>query len=136
MCDFQKKSFEYTDLIVNMSKCLRDNIPFLQLLIETSENQRQHLLDSATPCQVRAIAELCINIYRRRFNKAISILDTDTRKEVLKNILPVQKAATKNISFRKKRKLLSKDHRDQKGAGLFSVLLPLALSVLPGLIKK
>ena len=119
-----------------MSRCLRDNLPFLQLLIETSEKQRQSLLDSATPCQVRAIAELCLNICRGRFNKTISILDSDTRKEVLRNILPVQKVATKNISFRKKRKLLSKDHRDQKGAGLFSVLLPLALSVLPGLIKK
>ena len=85
-----------------MSRCLRDNLPFLQLLIETSENQRQHLMDSATPCQVRAIAELCLNICRGRFNKAISILDSDTRKEVLKNILTSAKSCYKKYIFSEK----------------------------------
>ena len=119
-----------------MSKCLRDNLTFLTLLLQTSERQRQQLLESATPSQVRALGEICLNICLGRFNKEINKLDSEERKEVIQNIQPVQKVASKHISFRKKRKALSRKLKDQKGAGLFSVLLPLALTALPALLKK
>ena len=119
-----------------MSQCLRDNIPFLKVLLETSSQQRQKILESATPSQIRALSEICLNICRGRFNEQIHKLSSEDKNKFLKNSLPVQKIASKHISFRKKRKALSREHKDQKGAGLFSVLLPLALSALPALLQK
>ena len=120
-----------------MSNCVLKNQTFIRLLAETpSHQQRQVLLESATPDQVRALGDICLNICRGRFNKQIEKLDKRKRKKFLKSILPVQKLATKGIAIKEKRKALSQAHKGQKGAGLFSVLLPLALSTLPALLKK
>ena len=113
-----------------MSNCVLKNQTFIRLLAETpSQQQRQVLLESATPDQVRALGDICLNICRGRLNKQIEKLDKRKRK-------PVQKLATKGIAIKEKRKALSQAHKGQKGAGLFSVLLPLALSTLPALLKK
>ena len=123
-----------------MSDCMRKNQAFIELLATTkSVKQRQALLETATPGQVRAFSEFCLNICRGRFKNSICSIDKSNRKRFLRKLRPVQKAASACIPFRKKRNALSKAHKlaatGQSGAGLFSVLLPLAANILPALLK-
>ena len=124
-----------------MSDCLKQNQAFIQLLSTTKSNrQRQALFETATPGQIRAFSEFCLNICRGRFNSELCKINPVKRREFLRKIKPIQKAASTSIPFKQKRKALSKAHKlaatNQSGAGLFSVLLPLAATVLPALLKK
>ena len=116
-----------------MSNTISKNQAFIKLLLET-----QVLFDSATPSQIRTLSEICLNICCGRLNNKLCKLDKSVRQDFIKEILPIQKAASANIPFRKKRKTLSKAHREvvshQKGAGIFSILLPLAATILPELL--
>ena len=47
-----------------MSDAIKNNKAFLDLLCKTkSEEQRQALLDTATPGQIRALSEVALNLY-------------------------------------------------------------------------
>ena len=122
-----------------MSNSVNKNKAFIKLLLETqSEEQRQLLFDTATPNEIQALSEICLNICRGRFNNKLCKIDKTKRCQFIEDIRPIQKAASTNISFRKKRKAISKAHREvvsnQKGAGIFSILLPLAATLLPELL--
>ena len=110
-----------------MSNCLKNNLPFLKLLKETeSEEQRQGLLETATPSQIRAVSEICNHVLTGHCK-----LDKVSRKKLRKNKKLLRKVASPSKTFKSKRKYLS-----QSGGGIFSVLLPILLStVLPALIK-
>jgi len=122
-----------------MSDSVNKNQAFIKLLLDTrSDQQRQLLFDTATPSQIRALSEICLNICCGRFNNKLCKIDKTKRQQFVKDIRPIQKAASTNIPFRTKRKALSRAHREvvsnQKGAGLFSILLPLAATLLPELL--
>ena len=120
-----------------MSECITKNHAFIRLLAETSSpKQRQALLETATADQIRALSDLCLNICRGRFNKEISRISKQKRKKFIRNALPVEKVATKGVAIKDKRNALIQAHKTLKGGGLFSVLLPLALTALPVLLKK
>lgn len=120
-----------------MSDFVTKNHAFIRLLAETPSNiQRQALLETATSDQIRALSDICLNICRGRFNKEIGRISKHKRKNFIKNSLPVEKVATKGVAIKEKRKALIQAHKTQKGGGLFSVLLPLALTALPALLKK
>jgi IS30 family transposase len=110
-----------------MSNCLKNNLPFLKLLKDTeSEEQRQGLLETATPSQIRSLTEICHHtLYGYlNFNKA-------SRQKLRKNKKLLRKVASPSRTFKSKRRFVS-----QSGGGIFSVLLPILLStVLPALIK-
>ena len=122
-----------------MPNCIGKNCDFIRLLASTpSDSQRQALLDTATPSQIRALSEISLNLIKGRFGKHINRKSIEKVKE---NSIPFQFLATKGIACNRKRKKLSKLHRkevasNQFGGGIFSVLLPLAASVLPALINK
>ena len=111
-----------------MSNCLKANIPFLRLLKDTdSQKQRQALLETATPSQIRALSEICHNILRSHCK-----LDKASRRKLRKNRKTLEKVSSLSNSFRKKRRFVS-----QSGGGIFTVLLPTLLStVLPALLGK
>ena len=120
-----------------MSNFVTKNHAFIILLTETpSKIQRQALLETATPDQIRALSDICLNICRGRFNKEIGRISKHKRRKFIKNVLPVEKVATKGVPIQEKRNTLIEAHKSQKGGGLFSVLLPLALTALPALLKK
>ena len=111
-----------------MSNCLKNNIPFLRLLRETdSEEQRQALLETATPSQIRALSEICHHTVYEYCK-----LDKTSRKKLRKNKKLLQKVASTDRTFKSKQRFVS-----QSGGGIFSVLLPTLLStVLPALLGK
>ena len=129
--------FSFSIFSVIMSNFVAKNHAFIRLLAETpNKQQRQALLETATRDQLRALSDICLNICLGRFNKEIDAIGKQKKKKFIKNILPIQKVATKSVSLKEKRKALSQAHKTQKGGGLFSVLLPLALTALPALLKK
>ena len=120
-----------------MSDCefLQKHTPFIRLLCETpSTEQRQALLDTATPGQIRAISELSLNLLHEHGG---CIEDTEVRQELVKNEEFIRKLATAQRPFARKRNLLANTHQQevngvQTGKGIFSFLLP----VLGGLVNS
>jgi len=45
-----------------MSKCLDRNKDFLKILMESTEDQRHHLIQNASPDQIRVLSEISLNI--------------------------------------------------------------------------
>ncbi len=111
-----------------MYNCLKNNLQFLSLLKETeSEEQRQALLETATPSQIRSLTEICHHTLYRHCK-----LDKASRKKLRKNKNLLHKVASPSNTFKSKRRFVS-----QRGGGIFSVLLPTLLStVLPALLGK
>ena len=120
-----------------MSDCedIRKHTPFLRLLCETpSTEQRQALLDTATPGQIRAISELSLNLLH---DSGGCIEDPEVRQKLVDNQEFVRKLATEERVFARKRNLLANTHQRelngvQTGKGIFSFLLP----VLGGLVNN
>ena len=110
-----------------MSNCLKNNVPFLRLLSETeSEDQRQALLETATPSQIRALTEICYHTLHRHCK-----LDQASRKKLRENRKLLRKVASTSKTFKSKRKYLS-----QSGGGIFTVLLPTIISAVTALLGQ
>ena len=114
---------------------LRKHKPFIELLCNTkSSEQRQALLDTATPSPIRAISELALNLLHERGGHLPA---GPEREKLVKNQEFVRKLATEQRPFARKRNLLANTHQrevtgGQTGGGLFSFLLP----VLGGLVNS
>ena len=119
---------------MNMSKVIETNRAFLELLASTkSDEQRQALLETATPGQVRAISEITLNLLNRRSKQP----DEHVRKKINNNIKFYRTLAKSNRPFaRKRQKLISTHQREvdtnQTGDGIFSILLPILTGTLFG----
>ena len=113
---------------------VQKNESFIKLLCNTkSDEQRQALLDTATPSQVRALSELSLNLLHERGGR----IEEPERKNLVKHQNFVQKLATEQRPFARKRNLLANTHQrevtgNQTGKGIFSFLLP----VLGGLVNS
>ena len=119
------------------------NKAFIDLLLKTkSLEQRQALLDTDTPSQIRAISELCLNLLHERGG----LIEAGPERDQLVNHQElVRKLATEQRSFARKRNLLANAHQrevtgSQTGRGFFSFLLPvlgnLVTSLVGGLPKQ
>ena len=88
-------------------RLLKKNKPFIKLLLETkSKEQRQILLDTATPSQSRTISELSLNL----LNERCGTVDEPEREKLIKNQEFVRKLATEAPPFARKRNLLATTH--------------------------
>ena len=118
---------------------LKKNQSFIDLLSKTkSFEQRQALLDTATPSQIRAIAELCLNLLHERCGQ---IEAGPERDQLIKHHEFVRKLATEQRPFARKRNLLANTHqrevtRNQTGGGFFSFLLPVLGNLVTSLIGQ
>ena len=115
-----------------MSDAIIKNKAFLNLLYKTkSEEQRQALLDTATPGQIRALSEVALNLYCKRTKQPV----LKQSKFLLEENLPViNKLIKRNRPFGLKKRILRQTHEiqgvNQEGAGIFSILIPLLASVI------
>ena len=115
-----------------MSDAIIKNKAFLDLLCKTkSEEQRQALLDTATPGQIRALSEVALNLYCKRTKQPV----LKHSKLLLEENLPViNKLIKRNRPFGLKKRILRQTHEiqgvNQEGAGIFSILIPLLASVI------
>jgi len=114
---------------------LKKNKPFIKLLLETkSKEQRQALLDTATPSKIRTISELSLNLLHERSGT----VEEPEREKLIKNQEFVRKLATEERSFARKRNLLATTHQredtNQTGKGIFSFLIPVLGGVLSNLL--
>ena len=116
---------------------LLKNKAFIDLLLKTkSFEQRQALLDTATPSQIRAISELCLNLLHERGGK---IEAGEERQKLVDNQEFIRKLATEGRPFARKRNLLANAHQrevtgSQTGRGFFSFLLPVLGNLVTSLI--
>ena len=116
---------------------LKKNKAFIDLLLKTkSFEQRQALLDTATPSQIRAISELCLNLLHERGGK---IEDDLEREKIVENQELIRKLATEQRPFARKRNLLANAHQrevtgGQIGRGFFSFLLPVLGNLVTSLV--
>ena len=112
---------------------LKKNESFIRLLCETKNGeQRQALLDTITPSQVRTISELCLNLLHGRCGE----VEEPLRAKLVKNQEFIRKLATEERPFARKRNLLANTHQSevvgsQTGDGIFSFLVP----ILGGLVN-
>ena len=85
-----------------MSSTIERNRPFLELLATSkSEDQKQRLLETATPGQVRSLGEVLINLCRNRFD--LSDNEKDNLREHSKSLVNI---ASGQVPFKSKQKLL------------------------------
>ena len=116
---------------------LLKNKAFIDLLLKTkSFEQRQALLDTATPSQIRAISELCLNLLHERGGL---IEAGPERDQLVKHQELVRKLATEQRPFARKRNLLANAHQrevtgSQTGRGFFSFLLPVLGNLVTSLV--
>ena len=90
---------------MNMSKLLRNNAPFISLLLSTpSRQQAIALLDTATPEQAKTIAEIGKNLLLLPLSAKVR-LTVNKRRKLL------EKLADAKISAKKKYLLISKHFR-------------------------
>lgn len=108
-----------------MSKCLRDNLHFLKLLQETkSKSQKEALLKSATPSQIRAFSEICLHILTGNCH-----LSERDRKALRRKIKSLKKIASSSNTYKQKKR-----HINQKGGGFLKLIPILLNNILP--VKK
>ena len=120
-----------------MSNVIERNKAFLQLLATTkSIEQRQGLLETATPGQVRALSEVVLNLIH---NRPAGALDKKKRDILNKHsdIKVLNRLSTNTHPYGRKRQTLINAHAreidtNQTGDGIFSVLAPI-ISQLFGL---
>ena len=113
-----------------MSDAIKNNKAFLDLLCKTkSDEQRQALLDTATPGQIRALSEVALNLYCKRVKLPVS-----QHSKLEANLPVLHKLIKRNRPFGLKKRVLRQSHErngvNQEGAGLFSILIPLLASVI------
>ena len=96
---------------------------FIRLLCEThSKEQRQALLDIATPGQIRAIGELSLNLLHQHCGNIGKML----RDKVIEHQEFFRKLATEDRPFARKKNLLANTHQqevNQTGAGIFFIYI-------------
>ena len=109
-----------------MTDCMRRNLPFLQLLLDTkSDKQRRSLLKTATPGQVRALSEICYGNCD---------IDDDCRRDLRLHVDRLKAIASPELGYGQKKKRINK--HSQQGGGVFSILAPILSTILPAILGK
>ena len=107
-----------------MSKILRENKAFLELLASTNPMQQRALLVTATPSQIHSICECVINMLYGTIP-----LDERVRRSMIPHRDYLYALADSTFPYADRKKLLV-----QKGGGFLDQLLPVILPALSFLI--
>ena len=111
-----------------MSKRMRDNLPYLQILVKCKPKVRKVLIEHGPSDLVLSICECCHNVL-----KGTVPLTKRQKQHLSRYKKHLRGLVNKKISRVKKRRLLAQ----QKGGGnLLTALLPPVLSVLTSLLRK
>ena len=103
------------------------HIEFLKLLKTLSPHQKSNLYSLLPNELINTFSEICSNF----LNQRIPINKTKLRK-LAKNRDIIHSLSLKKTSLKKKRKLL----KTRKGGGVFSVLIPLAITAITSLLSS
>lgn len=96
-----------------------NNISFIKRIASASPAERRQLLLNASNKNLKAIAEICLNLIRGNIE-----LDYKTKAKLKKYEKPIALLANRRTSLKRKKKILN-----QKGSAAF--LAPLASLALP-----
>ena len=107
-----------------MSKRMRENLPYLQILAKCKPRLRKLIIDNGPPSIVLCLSECCLNLL-----KGVVPLTPRQKKRLSRYKTHLRALASKKVS--KKRK---KQYLNQKGGNLLTTLLPPVLSVLSSLL--
>ena len=111
-----------------MSARLKKHLPELQLLLKGAPAVRKQVLAHGSDDLIKCLSDCCYNILHNR-NVPLS----PKRKKTLYPLRRlVRQLASKHISLKKKRILLTK----QKGRGIFTALIPAVVSLASMLFNR
>ena len=108
-----------------MSAVVKRALPLLKVLADAKPKLKKAIIKHAPTDLVTAISEIVLNLI-----KGVIKLTADQKRRLSRYMKDLFALAKKKVSQAKKRKILV-----QKGGGIVSVLVPLALSVLASKLK-
>ena len=108
-----------------MSKRIRSNLPYLQVLAKSKPKIRKVIIEHGPSDVMLCICECAVNVL-----KGTVPISASQKRRLLRYKKHLRALANKRISRAKKKKLLN-----QKGGNLLSAFLPPVLNVLGSLLK-
>ena len=108
-----------------MSAVVKRALPLLQVLVDATPKLKKAIIKHAPPDLVTAISEIVLNLI-----KGVIKFTAHQKKRLSRYKKELLALAKKKVSLGKKRKILV-----QKGGGVVSILVPLALSLLSSKLK-
>ncbi len=109
-----------------MSKRMKDNLPYLQILAKCKPKVRRAIIDHGPIDVIIGICECSYNLLKRRY----PLIEKSEATPVKVQETSPQLGRQKSFAHKKKRLL------NQKGGSLLTVLLPPVLSVLGSSLMK
>ena len=108
-----------------MSAVVKRALPLLKVLVDATPKLKKAIIKHAPTDLVTAISEIVLNLI-----KGVIKLTAHQKKRLSRYKKELLALAKKNVPLGKKRKILV-----QKGGGVVSILVPLALSLLSSKLK-
>ena len=108
-----------------MSAVVKRALPLLKALVDATPKLKKAIIKHAPTDLVTAISEIVLNLI-----KGVIKLTAHQKKRLSRYKKELLALAKKKVSLGKKRKILV-----QKGGGVVSILVPLALSLLSSKLK-
>ena len=108
-----------------MSAVVKRALPLLKVLVDATSKLKKAIIKHAPTDLVTAISEIALNLI-----KGVIKLTPHQKKRLSRYKKELLALAKKKVSLGKKRKILV-----QKGGGVVSILVPLALSLLSSKLK-
>ena len=103
-----------------MSHLLRENFGYLCHLTNCSPNQRKVLLVTASPEQVHAICEVCMNL-----SKGLVPIKDAQKERLREHVDDIRELANPSVPFKTKKQILA-----QRGDGFVSDVMSPLMSAL------
>lgn len=108
-----------------------NNFSFIKRLASASPAERRHVLLNASNKNLKAIAEICLNLIRGNIQ-----VDNKTKTRFKRHQKPILLLANRKTSLKRKKQIIN-----QKGSGAFlaplaSLALPLIATLAERTIKK
>ena len=108
-----------------MSAVVKRALPLLKVLVDATPKLKKAIIKHAPTDLVKAISEIVLNLI-----KGVIKLTAHQKKRLSRYKKELLALAKKKVPLGKKRKILV-----QKGGGVVSILVPLALSLLSSKLK-
>ena len=108
-----------------MSAVVKRALPLFRVLVDATPKLKKAIIKHAPTDLVTAISEIVLNLI-----KGVIKLTADQKKRLSQYKKELLALAKKKVPLGKKRKILV-----QKGGGVVSILVPLALSLLSSKLK-
>ena len=109
-----------------MSKRIRNNLPYLQVLAKSKPKIRKVIIEHGPSDVILCICECTVNVL-----KGTVPISVNQKRQLSRYKKHLRALANKKISRAKKKKILN-----QKGGNLLTALLPPVLTVLGSLLTK